>query len=75
MIRVVASDGMRLAEDTSDDTFCVGVTQGCAPLSVGERSPSLAVPLIIAAALGGVLGLAGLALIVVLLLRRGRRPA
>ena len=74
LIRIVASDGMRLAEDTSDATFCVGLTQGCAPVTVGERSPSLAIALIIAAALGGLLCLAGLALIVVLLLRRGRRP-
>ena len=75
LVRVVASDGMRLAEDTSDATFCVGITQGCAPLAVGERTPSLAVPLAVAAGLGGLLCLGGLVLVGVLLLRRGRRPA
>jgi len=75
LIRVVASDGMRLAQDTSDATFCVGITQGCAPAAVGEVGPSLAVPLAIAAALGGLLCLGGLVLVAVLLLQRARRPA
>ena len=39
MIRVVASDGMRLAEDMSDATFCVGITGGCAPSSAAGGSP------------------------------------
>jgi len=75
LIRVVASDGMRLADDTSDATFCAGITQGCAPPTVGEKNSSLVVPLAGAAVLGGLLCLSGLALVAVLLVRRGRRPA
>ncbi|HET7010592.1 MAG TPA: hypothetical protein VFI11_07445 [Anaerolineales bacterium] len=75
LIRVVASDGIRLAEDTSDATFCVGITQGCAPLNVGAREPGRTVPLVLAAVLGGLLCLGGLVLVAILLRRRGRRPA
>jgi hypothetical protein len=73
LIRVVASDGMRLAQDASDATFCVGVAGGCAGAAPAEARSGEVLPLAVAGAFGGLLCLGGLTGVAVLLLRGRRR--
>jgi hypothetical protein len=73
LIRVVASDGMRLAQDASDATFCVGVAGGCAGAAPAEAHSGEVLPLAVAGAFGGLLCLGGLTGVAVLLLRGRRR--